>query len=284
MSDLRYFAHALGGVVSGANSISCPGPGHHPDDRSVSVTFNPSAPDGFLVSSYGRTDWREAKDHVRRILGIKHGNAPRGPEACKRPQPSLEENRDRIAAALALWDGAADPRGTLAEKYLNSRALDLHDDVAGEVLRWHPGIHAMVALFRDVRTNEPRAISRTFLDREGRKITRRFLGPVSHAAIKIDADESVLGGLTIGEGIETCLAGRQIGLKPCWALGSAVAISNFPVLNGIEALWLLREIDAANMHAAIACKARWEAAGREVFDNWPSFGSDMNDSIQERAA
>ncbi len=127
--------------------------------------------------------------------------------------------------------------------------------------------------------------SRTFLDRDGRhRLDRKFLGPVGGAAIKLDADENVLGGLTIGEGIETCMAGRQIGLKPAWALGSAPAIASFPVLNGIEALWLLRELDSANMHAAIACKARWETGGREVFDHWPNVGDDMNDAIRGRAA
>ena len=55
-------------------------------------------------------------------------------------------------------------------------------------------------------------------------------------AIKLDADENVEQGLHIGEGIETCLAGRQLDFKPCWALGSAGAIRGFPVLSGIEAL------------------------------------------------
>jgi hypothetical protein len=57
-----------------------------------------------------------------------------------------------------------DPRGTLVESYLKSRKLEIGDDIAGRVLRWHPGTSAMVALFRSVRTDEPLAISRTFLN------------------------------------------------------------------------------------------------------------------------
>ena len=48
---------------------------------------------------------------------------------------------------------------------------------------------------------------------EARKIERKFLGPVAGAAIKLDADEDVLGGLHIGEGIETCLAARMLGTQ-----------------------------------------------------------------------
>lgn len=39
-------------------------------------------------------------------------------------------------------------------------------------------------LFRNILTNEPQAVSRTFLDVDGRKIKRKFLGHVGGAAIK----------------------------------------------------------------------------------------------------
>jgi hypothetical protein len=79
----------------------------------------------------------------------------------------------------------------------------------------------MVALFRSIETDKPQAVNRTYLDGNGKKkVERRFLGPVSGAAIILDANENVLRGLHIGEGIETCLAARQIGLRPTWALGS----------------------------------------------------------------
>ena len=142
----------------------------------------------------------------------------------------------------------------------------------------------MIALFRDIETDEPCAVSRTFLDHEGRKISRKFLGPVGGCAIKLDPDEEVLGGLHLGEGIETCMAARQIGLRPAWALGSCGAIAAFPVLAGIEALTLLRERDDANARAADQVTLRWQAEGREVFDAWPNVGKDVNDSLRGGAA
>jgi hypothetical protein len=189
-----------------------------------------------------------------------------------------------VAAALNLWREGLSPRETLAEAYLRSRSLELDDDVAGEVLRWHAGIGALLALFRDVRTDEPRAISRTYLDREGRKIGRKFLGPVGGAAVKLDPDDAVLEGLHIGEGVETCMAARQLGLRPTWALGSAGAIAAFPVLAGIECLTLLAEHDEASARAIEACGGRWYAAGREVLINQADFGKDLNDELREGGA
>ena len=189
-------------------------------------------------------------------------------------------NDDRVGPALDLWNQGVDPAGTPVETYLRTRRLELDDAVCGEVLRWHPRLRAMLVLFRNIVTNEPQAISRTFLDREARKIERKFLGPVGGAAIKLDADEDVLGGLHIGEGIETCMTARMLGLRPTWTLGSAGAIAAFPVLNGVECLTILREHDAANNRASDACGTRWHAAGREVINIEPLAGKDISDSVR----
>jgi putative DNA primase/helicase len=137
----------------------------------------------------------------------------------------------------------------------------------------------MLALFRDIRTNKPCGIHRTFLDSVGRKLKRKMLGRAKHAAIKLDADENVTFGLTIGEGVETCLAARLAGLQPVWAVGSSVAIAAFPVLPGIEGITILGEVGdgGANRRAVQACAARWIEAGREAFVVEPQVGSDLND-------
>ncbi len=142
----------------------------------------------------------------------------------------------------------------------------------------------MVALFRNIRTGEPQAVSRTFLDRDGRKRGRQFLGPVGGAAVMLDGFETVTSGLHIGEGVETCLAARQLGLRPAWALGSSGAIAAFPVLSGVECLTLLSEHDDASAKAVEACAARWHAAGRGVLINRPIGGKDLNDVVKGQAA
>ena len=284
-SSLRALARALGGEVMGYQVLA-PGPGHARRDRSLSVRLSHTAPEGFIAFSHAGDDWRNCRDHVRARLGPSRETALRRPQARRQaPEPRREnDGRERkIADAVALWRAALDPRGTLVERYLAGRGLELGDDIAGRVLRWHPRIGAMVAIFRNIVTDQPQAVSRTFLDREGRKIERKFLGPVGGAAIKLDPDENVLGGLHIGEGVETALAARLLGLRPAWALGSAGAIASFPVLNGVEALTLLAEHDEASAHAVTVCATRWHEAGREVNINRPIGGKDLNDAIRSRS-
>ena len=60
-----------------------------------------------------------------------------------------------------------------------------------------------------------------------------MLGIIFHAAMKLDQAGPTL---CIGEGLETCLAARQLGFGPTWALGSVGAISFFPVLEGVDRL------------------------------------------------
>jgi hypothetical protein len=108
-------------------------------------------------------------------------------------------------------------------------------------------------------------------------------GCCGDGAIKFDCDAHVTVGLTIAEGAETSLTGRQLGLRPAWALGSVGAIAKFPVLAGIEALTILAEAGTPSARACEACASRWHAAGREVGIVEPLAGSDLNDAIQELA-
>jgi Toprim domain len=143
-------------------------------------------------------------------------------------------------------------------------------------------------LFRDVLTNEPKAIHRIALGPEGILIAKRMLGRVGGCAIKLDADENVEQSLSIGEGVETMLAARMRGFRPAWALGSAGAIKQFPVLAGIGALTILVDNDEADRNgrragpdAAAECSARWTAAGREVRRIVPRrTGHDMADLVE----
>ena len=224
MLDLRAVAHALGGTVSGRRIVA-PGPGHTRADRSLSIEINPGAPDGFLCHSFAGDDWRECRDYVRQALGLGAWEQRRRRSGPCRPvraaHPIDHNTSDRTTLALCLWNEAHDPRDTLAEVYLASRGLMIGKDVAGEVIRFHPKLKfdrgcvgAMVALFCDIVNDEPCGIHRTFLDSEGRKLNRWMLGRASRAAIKLDGNENVSLGLTIGEGVETCLAAQLAGFRP----------------------------------------------------------------------
>jgi hypothetical protein len=164
------------------------------------------------VHSFAGDDFAACRDHVRQKLGFPPWTPRTQNPRTERPARPRSYSKPSVstttADALSFWRQGVDPRGTPAERYLAGRRLPLEADVAGEVIRWHPGVGAMLALFRDIRGNAPRAISRTFLDRDGRKLERKFLGPVGGSAVKLDTDDTVLECLHIGEGVETCLAAR----------------------------------------------------------------------------
>lgn len=288
MSALRSMAAALGGdVVKGRDGafILCPGPGHSAKDRSLSVAPSTTDADGFVCFSHANDAWQDCRKHVLQRLG----RAPA--EYVKRYRNvAVTAPRNDNSIARALWREAVEPRGTLAQRYLEGRQLELPEDVANRVVRFHPscpfgpGVRhpCMILAFRSIADDKLQAIHRTALDSEANKIGRKMLGPVAGAAIKIDADEDVEQGLAIGEGFETGLAGRMLGFRPVWALGSATAIETFPVLPGIDALTVLAETDdsGANARAIKTCGTRWAAEQREVIVATPRVAGDMNDVLQ----
>ena len=67
-ATLQSWAKLLGGEVSGVQ-VLCPGPGHGPQDRSLSVKM--SANGGFVVHSFAGDDPIACRDYVRSKLGMK---------------------------------------------------------------------------------------------------------------------------------------------------------------------------------------------------------------------
>jgi hypothetical protein len=81
------------------------------------------------------------------------------------------------------------------------------------------------------------------------------------------------------------MSANVLGQGPSWALGSASAIHNLPVLPEIQTLALIAEHDRANEQACEACAARWYEAGREVLIVEPRdhIHKDLNDVLRRAA-
>lgn len=203
----------------------------------------------------------------------------------------VDTEQARQRRADAIWQEAGTIRGTASETYLRGRCGGLPDELlTGDVLRHHPAplfdgepTAALVARFRDLVTDEPRGIHRTFLTPDGRKAgpdAKRMLGPVAGAAIKLTPDGNVTAGLGIAEGLETAISVLLTGWRPVWALGSAGAIRSFPRLGGIEALTIFADADEAGWAAAEACGERLAGEGVEVrVIAPPGEGQDWNDRL-----
>jgi putative DNA primase/helicase len=211
VDDLQNIAHALGGEVSGCQVLA-PGPGHSSDDRSLAVRPVQNAPDGLLIYSHSGDDWQTCRDHVLSRLGITRRRAFKVYEK-RRSSEAVEPAKSRIERAATLWRQGTDPRGTLVETYLASRALALTSELRIHVIRFHAAcpwrdqisgelmhIPAMLAVTRNIYTNEVTAVQRTALSQTGQKIGRMALGRKTGAAIKLSADADVTMGLASGSG------------------------------------------------------------------------------------
>lgn len=296
-SPLSTFARALGGTIVGAQVLA-PGPGHSPKDRSLSVRLSSMAPEGFVVHSHASDDPLACRDHVRARMGWRRpdrfGSEAAPALADPRRQAETDDEPAKIARAAAIWHEARDPRGTIVEHYLASRGLDLPWEAAGEALRFHPRcpwrdaeaertiyVPAMIGAMRSMETEEITGVHRTRLTADGRKVDRRMLGKAAGAAIMLCPMSALGGGLAVAEGIETALAGWQLGWSHVWALGSVGAIAGLPLL-GFDALTVMAETgdNGASERAVAAVAARWSKAGREVIIISPRSGGDMNDALR----
>jgi hypothetical protein len=117
-------------------------------------------------------------------------------------------------------------------------------------------------------------------------IGKKMLGSSAGAVVKLSPDQGVTTTLAISEGIETGLSlpmlPESFGV-PVWACLSAGSLASFPVLSGIECLWIAVDHDpsGAGERAAKAVVDRWTDAGREVFTIFPTtLKSDVNNIVR----
>jgi hypothetical protein len=288
--DIRTIISVLGGDVTGRNSANVPGPGHSKNDRSLSITID-SRSGQIIVCSHAGDDWKACKDYVLERLGLgKWGDdraQPRAPFVLINAGPDADKEKKK-AVALRIWNASVDPAGTLVERYLREhRGLPLGADLAGKVIRFNRSLYldsvsrapGMICLLRDIETDEPCGIHRTFLNPQtAEKLDRKMLGIAKDAAIKLDADATVTSNLTIGEGVETLMSARMAGLGPVWALGSSGAVGRFPVLADLSELTILEENDATSRRDVKTCTQRYLEAKKPVNIVTVKGGSDFNDA------
>jgi putative DNA primase/helicase len=233
----------------------------------------------------------DALDHAAQYVSeLRNGHHSSRPASRPVPRQTVDDDGDekRIEQALAIWCETRPLTGTIAEKYLRSRCIEVPGE-ALEVLRYHPSCPwgtgtqpAMVALVRDIITNEPCSIHRTALTIDGRELDRpKLLGPSAGGAIKLSSDY-VTNELTIGEGIETALSAMILGFAPAWSVIDAGGIAKFPAMPWLKRLTVIADNDASGTgeKAAAECLARWEAAGLNARSLMPPTpGHDFNDIL-----
>jgi hypothetical protein len=199
---------------------------------------------------------------------------------------------ETLEFALKLW-GESQPikSDCLAGVYLRARGLELPPD-ADEVLRFHwrcpfgekQRHPCMVALLRDVVTNKPTGIHRTYIiSATHGEAERKALGElVGKSAVKL-WPLGEFDALSVGEGIETTLAAVKLGhaSPPAWAMTVALNLSRLPIIDGVRKLAILADNDASGTgeKAARELRRRWITAGRDVVIRMPTQVKDFNDLL-----
>jgi putative DNA primase/helicase len=307
MIPLSELAYALGGRAIGGR-VLCPGPGHSPRDRSLSVKLCATAPDGFVVHSFASDDIAACRDHVRERLGIDRQPGRPRPGAAGRPvstqyRSAAEARRARFVHAqiTTIVRGLVPVRGSPGEQYLHEvRGIDcnLIADVIERIdaIGWHPAVFfgeeghplngrylgCIVGVMTDAITARPTgAISRTYIDNSKKIGKARTLGSPA-GVVRLSLDEDVLEGLHLAEGLETALSAMSIGLRPLWATGSTSLLKAFPLLCGIETLSIIadHDVNGAGEKASRFLEVRYRRAGREVHIFRSNQTGDLNDALR----
>ena len=223
-------------------------------------------------------------------------------EAGPRPSQSDEDAKRDLASARTIVSGIVPLIGTPGATYLRDvRKIDVQaiEDVLSrtEAIGWHPAVYlnqpahplhgqrlaCIVGIMTDPVTAEPTgAISRTYVDRDLRKIAKAKTLGLPAGIIRLTPDEDVTYGLCLAEGLETALSAMAKGLCPVWATGSTALMKTFPILAGIGSLTVVADRDAngAGERAAREVEARWRSAGRETRIFMPASPGDLNDLLQ----
>jgi hypothetical protein len=204
------------------------------------------------------------------------------------PRELTDEEKARAEAARAVFERALPIDGIPeVDGYLAARG---GLDVSGckSELRYSPTTvweserrKCLLVAYRSLDTDQVTGINRILVDEPERwpRTQRKMLGVVRRAAIKLTPITDVLA---VAEGLETAIAANMLGHGPTWAVGSAGAVANLPVLPGIGRLILIAENDEgdASRKATDRCGRRWLRAGRKVTRVWPEQGcGDLNDEL-----
>lgn len=191
----------------------------------------------------------------------------------------------------ALWD-ACRPVSGAARAYLEARSCVVPPSDGD--LRWHPDLRhpsgysgpALVALLTDVHDCTPRSLHRTWIKPNGEKanVEPARLLLAGHrkagAVVRLWPDEALTTGIGVAEGVETALSLAH-GFTPVWSAIDAGNLGALPVLEGVEAITIAADHDAAGLKAARECARRWHDAGRRARVVLPDqFGADLNDIAQ----
>ncbi len=244
-----------------------------------------------IRGALGLADFKDLAEEARRFLGLPH------PEQEKTPTGNTSSVASGSPeASRRLFTMAQPIRGTLAEIYLNGRAITSLSGTAA--LRFHPRCYyrpdehspteirpALVAAVTDLAGHQTGA-HRTWLAPDGSgkaavETPRRAMGNLLGHAVRFGTADEVLAA---GEGIETVLSPRQVLPRmPMLAALSAAHLAAVLFPPTLRRLYVLRDRDPAGDAARDGLLSRAADLGIEAISLTPREG-DFNDDLRRHGA
>jgi len=254
------------------------------------------------IKDRGGLTFVEAVEELAVRAGLQPDHAGRVRPKAKpiaRPlqQDLKQEKQNRIQWARRVWSECRPASGTLIDKYLSSRGIDVARLPGGipPSIRFHPGLRhadtglmfpAMVAAVQDGK-RKMCGIHRTFLQHDGSgkalvASAKKMAGVVWGGGVRLCHAASTLG---VAEGIETALSVRMVTGLPVWvagSLGNMAAIELPPVVKDLilcvdgdgDQAALEKNLEKAfSFHAARGCQVRVAR---------PPTGMDFNDMLDNQ--
>lgn len=291
MDDLSVFdleraggelVHRLGGAWRGDRGM-CLCPAHADREPSLSVRVGHSR---LLFHCFAGCETRDVLRAIGRfrpeaLAGLGHGAKP------SRDDPLAGWRRARL---IDLWDTARSIEESVADRYLDRRAIDIAPPSlrfqsrtplgSGQALRFRPALLAAV-------TERKRlvALQRTFLDADGCRARdlvrpRRLFGRPGCGAVRLAAAND---DLALAEGVETAVSAMILLGLPVWAVLGAGRMAKVMIPDTVRRLILLPDNDPSGRRGAALAQIAHVQPGRTIETLWPWCGlNDWNDVLRAR--
>jgi len=273
--SLRSIVQALGGeLYDGGRRANIPAPGHSAADRSVSLLLRD---DRVVVHTFGDGDWKGVLDHLREHQLIDAANAPLGGPGLPiglRPGREVVPPRERLEAALRLWDGARSIERTVSAQHCRLRGIT----------RRLPGPEALrhcadtpVSIYRQGRQRRP-ALLAGIQDADGRytAVEITYLAPNGQRALDLRLPRKTVGAapggcavrldpaaeeMLVGEGVFTTLSASAWFGLPGWALLSTRNLRVWSPPAGVRSVLIAADRGKDGEASAARLEARLIAGG-----------------------
>jgi putative DNA primase/helicase len=276
----KKIVRALGGQWRGDYGVACC-PTHDDTDPSLSVTQKNGR---ILFHCHAGCSQREVMSALA-SLRLRVGRVPSSQED-HLPREDEAERERRTRSALEIWNASKPATGTLVERYLRGRGIEIP---VPEALRFHPSLKhasghifpAILALVTHGSTSKPCGIHRTFLTPDGATKApvapqKMALGPCKGGAIRLASATDLV---MVAEGVETALSVMQAKQWPAWAALSASGFRTLDLPAEIKRVIVLADDDDSGEVAAKHAAHRWRREGRQVSIARPPGGLDFNDVL-----